>query len=163
MTTSSASQAATAPAIRNAQPSDRHEVERLLKAVDLPVAGVAEAFDKFVVAEVADRVVGAAGLEIHGSEGILRSVAVDAGQRGRGLGRLLTERVLQHARDSGLRRLYLLTTTAEAYFPRHGFRTIPRDDVPEAIRGSIEFREACPASAVAMALDLMGDSSLNAR
>ena len=154
MTTSSASRAATAPAIRSAQPSDLDAVEHLLKSADLPVDGVSEAFDNFVVAEATDAVVGVAGLEIHGSDGILRSVAVDTGQRGRGLGRLLTERVLQHARELGLRRLYLLTTMAEAYFPRYGFRRIAREDVSAEVQGSIEFREACPASAVAMVLDL---------
>ena len=66
----------------------------------------------------------------------------------------MTERVLESARAAGLRRLYLLTTTAEDYFPRHGFRPVPRESASPEVRSSVEFRDACPASAVAMVRDL---------
>jgi N-acetylglutamate synthase-like GNAT family acetyltransferase len=46
--------------------------------------------------------------------------------------------------------VYLLTTTAESYFPRFGFVTVPRAAVPEGVRTSIEFRSACPSTATAM-------------
>ena len=156
MTTSTGSELPTAPAVRLADASDKAAVERLLGSADLPVAGVSEAFDHFFVAEAAGAVVGVAGLEVHGEDGVLRSVAVAATERGRGLGALLTEHVLEHARLLHLHRLYLLTTTAEAYFPRHGFRQIAREDVSAEVQRSVEFREACPASAVAMVLELGG-------
>lgn len=142
------------PAIRPAGPADLEAVVRLLEASDLPTAGVDEALPRFLVAALGDRLVAVAGLEVHGSDGILRSVAVDPTFRGRGLGGRLTERIVGDAREAGLRRLYLLTTTAEEYFPRHGFRRIGREDAPPDVQRSVEFREACPASAVAMALDL---------
>jgi amino-acid N-acetyltransferase len=44
--------------------------------------------------------------------------------------------------------------TAEHYFPRFGFERIERGAVPEAISETLEFRSACPASAVAMARPL---------
>jgi amino-acid N-acetyltransferase len=50
--------------------------------------------------------------------------------------------------------MYLLTTSAEHYFPRFGFVQIGRDDVRGAVRESVEFREACPASAVVMRAEL---------
>jgi amino-acid N-acetyltransferase len=50
--------------------------------------------------------------------------------------------------------LYLLTTTAEHYFPRFGFTEVGRDAVPQEIRDTLEFRSACPESAVAMARPL---------
>ena len=50
--------------------------------------------------------------------------------------------------------MYLLTTTAERYFARFGFVQIARDDVPGAVQQSVEFREACPASAVVMRTEL---------
>ena len=46
--------------------------------------------------------------------------------------------------------VYLLTTTADGFFPRFGFSRITRDDVPDSVKGSVEFRSACPASAVVM-------------
>jgi amino-acid N-acetyltransferase len=163
VTTSSAPQSSAVPVIRPADASDGATAERLLVSADLPVAGVAEAVGNFFVAEVPAGVVGVAGLEIHGDDGILRSVAVAAAERGRGLGALLTDRVLAHARRSGLRRVYLLTTTAEAYFARHGFGRTAREDVPARVRDSVEFREACPASAVAMVLELSTGGEMTER
>lgn len=140
--------------IRNAATADLEAVETLLEASELPVVEVAEWLDRYVVARDADRIVGVAGLEVHGSDGILRSVAVDPSHRGRGLGDRLTAAVIERARSEGLRRLYLLTTTAEDYFGRRGFRRIAREAASEDARKSVEFREACPASAAVMELEL---------
>lgn len=140
--------------IRRARPTDEPAIHALLVDAALPVAGVREALNHFVVSEAAGRLVGVAGLEVHGSDGVLRSVAVAPALRGQGLGARLTDRVLEEARSGGLARVYLLTTTAEAYFPRHGFRRIDRSEASEAVRRSVEFRDACPASAVAMVVEL---------
>lgn len=146
--------ASAVPSLRRARAADLDAVEALLRDEGLPLDGVAQALTGFVVAEVDGTLAGVAGLEVHGSDGVLRSVAVVPGLRGRGLGARLTGRVLRQARDAGLRRVYLLTTTAEGWFPRLGFRVIPREEASPEARRSIEFREACPASAVAMVLDL---------
>jgi amino-acid N-acetyltransferase len=53
-----------------------------------------------------------------------------------------------------MKALYLLTTTAERYFPSFGFVKTTRESVPDEIKTSVEFREACPASATVMALEL---------
>jgi amino-acid N-acetyltransferase len=75
---------------------------------------------------------------------------VDAGCRGAGLGARLTEAAIADARRRELPALYLLTTTAERFFPRFGFERITRDEVPASVQASIEFRGACPASAIVM-------------
>jgi amino-acid N-acetyltransferase len=59
--------------------------------------------------------------------------------------------VIAEAESRGIRGLYLLTTTAERYFPSFGFREVPRDQVPDDVRETAEFRSACPASATVMA------------
>jgi transglutaminase-like putative cysteine protease len=79
---------------------------------------------------------------------------VDPSHRGEGLGIALTRRLLEDAQRAGLRRVFLLTETAQAFFPRFGFRPVARDDADPAVRGSVEFASACPASAQCMALDL---------
>lgn len=142
--------------IRPARLDDLKGIAELLESAGLPTAGVADHLTGFVVAEAAGRVVGLAGLEVHGDDGLLRSVVVVPALRGRGLGARLTERILEAARAAKLGRLYLLTTTAEDYFPRYGFRRIHRDDASSDVKRSVEFREACPDSAVAMVLDLGG-------
>jgi amino-acid N-acetyltransferase len=59
-------------------------------------------------------------------------------------------RVIADAEARGIRALYLLTTTAERYFPSFGFRPITRDAVPAEVRATVEFQSACPASATVM-------------
>jgi amino-acid N-acetyltransferase len=49
-----------------------------------------------------------------------------------------------------LRALYLLTTTADEYFPAFGFERTTRDGVPDGVRATAEFQTACPASATVM-------------
>jgi amino-acid N-acetyltransferase len=144
-------------AIRVAIDSDLPAIERLLASSGLPTTGVAEALCGFVVAESDSdkRIVGVAGLERCCDEyALLRSTAVDPDWRGTGLGRRLVTHVIAEAESRGIKALYLLTTTAERYFPTFGFVKTERDVVPAAVKRSVEFREACPASATVMSLEL---------
>lgn len=140
--------------IDEARPSDLPQVRRLLARASLPLAGLDDAFESLLVARRGGRVVACIGLERRGASGLLRSAAVAPTLRGKGLGAALTSRLLRDARASGVRAVYLLTTTAADYFERFGFERIDRSRVPAAVRGSEEFRGACPASAVAMRLRL---------
>ena len=136
--------------IRAARASDLPGIERLLTTSHLPLAGVADSLSGFVIAESEGTIVGTAALEICCDNALLRSVAVADEWRSRGLGRALVSRVIADAEARGLQALYLLTTTAEHYFPSFGFQQITRDRVPADVQGTEEFRSACPASAVVM-------------
>jgi amino-acid N-acetyltransferase len=57
---------------------------------------------------------------------------------------------LEQADAAGIEEVYLLTTTAEKYFPRFGFNRTARSAVPEAVKASAEFQGACPDTAVVM-------------
>ena len=140
----------TAPRVRAAAPDDLAAVERLLTTSGLPVDGVRDALPTFVVAQAGNDIVGVAGLEVCCDNALLRSVAVSPDWRSHGLGRALVTRVISDAEARGIRALYLLTTTAERYFPSFGFQTIERDDVPTDVRDTAEFQSACPASATVM-------------
>jgi amino-acid N-acetyltransferase len=142
--------------IRPATSGDLPRVERLLTASDLPLSGVREALKDFVVAESNGDIVGVAGLEVCCDDALLRSVAVAPEWRSRGLGRALVTRAVAEAEARGLRALYLLTTTAERYFPSLGFKKIGRDDVPAEVKATEEFTSACPASATVMSRSLRG-------
>jgi amino-acid N-acetyltransferase len=130
--------------------SDIGALSRLLTDLKLPTAGVEEWWERFTVAESAQGIVGLAGVETYPDGALLRSVAVHPSMRGTGLGRALVERALGAARDAGAKDVYLLTTTATGYFPRLGFAEVPRETIPDTVQASVEFRGACPASAVAM-------------
>lgn len=139
--------------LRAATRADEGAICALLVASKLPVAGVHDALASFVVAEHEGDIVGVAGVEKcgeTGEHGLLRSVAVKDDWRGRGLGRALVTNAISAAEQRGVRALYLLTTTAEGYFPSFGFRVTTRDAVPEDVKSTAEFRGACPASATVM-------------
>jgi amino-acid N-acetyltransferase len=134
-----------------ARPHDLRGALDLLGRAELTEQDVAERWGHyFVVREDDGRVVGVAGLEIHGEDGLLRSVAVDEDYRGQGLAASLVEAAMARAKLVSLRSVYLLTTTARDYFARHGFSDCPRDEAPAAIRESWEFRSGCPSTAAFM-------------
>jgi amino-acid N-acetyltransferase len=136
--------------IRQARTADLPAIERLLTASQLPLAGVTQSIPGFVVAEFGGDIVGTAALEVCDNNALLRSVAVAPEWRSRGLGRALVTHVIANAEAQGLRALYLLTTTAEHYFPSFGFQQVTRGDVPADLRQTAEFKGACPESAVVM-------------
>src|SRR5688572_33490984 len=141
--------------IRAAQPDDMSAVEAALRDSELPVDGLHDQFgDGYAIAEASGRVIGVEGIEVHGDDGLLRSAAVVSSWRGQGVGDALTRDRITWARRRGLRSLYLLTTTAGNYFPRFGFSTVDRDAAPDAVKQSREFSEACPSTALLMALSL---------
>ena len=136
--------------IREATDRDLDAVESLLSTSKLPLDGVKENFSSFVVAEDKGTIAGAIGLEKFGSVALLRSAVVSPDYRGSGVGRRLVERLLERAATEGIEELFLLTTTAEKYFPRFGFARTTRASVPAAVKASAEFQGACPDSAVVM-------------
>ena len=136
--------------IRGATMADLPAVERLLTDSKLPLDGVREVLNSFLVAESGGALVGVAGLEVCCEHALLRSVAVVPAWRSKGLGRELVTRIIADAESRGIKALYLLTTTAERYFPSFGFERITRDEVPADVQTTDEFRGACPASATVM-------------
>lgn len=133
-----------------ATPADLQAVQSCLQSNDLPHQDVAPHIQDFCLAWDAGRLVGTVGLERPGRNGLLRSLSVLPNYRSRGLGSVLCDRIEAHARRVGVTRLYLLTTTAQAFFERRGYALESRDNAPEEIRQTGEFRWCCPASAVFM-------------
>ncbi len=140
--------------ITNSRPEDLNAVLGLLADASLPREGVAEHFQHFLVAKLDGRVVGSVGMEPYGLSVLLRSLVVAPSHRGRGLGRTLTERLLQEARKQRAQRVFLLTDTAEEFFRKFGFKPIARDEADAAVQECVEFRIACCESTVCMRLDL---------
>ncbi len=129
-----------------------HEVALAkLAAARLPTDDVAPGSDlTFFGAREDEDWVGVVGLETLGHEALLRSLAVDAGQRDRGIGAALVDAVERHARALGVAHVYLLTTSASAYFARLGYTPVERESVPGTIRATAQFSALCPSSALVM-------------
>ena len=140
--------------IERATVEDGPAIGRLLSSSALPMDGLLDHIDAAIVARDESRIVGCAALEIYPDGALLRSVAVDVAARGRGIGSHLTAFALDLASTLGMPAAYLLTTTAEHFFPKFGFRCITRDDVPPTVQASVEFRSACPSTAIVMRKEL---------
>ena len=101
-----------------------------------------------------DHLVGTGGLEIYGDYGLLRSVSIHENSRGKNLGTKIALHLIDKARASELKGLYLLTETAQGFFEKLGFISIHRDDAEKVVKASAEFTHVCPSTAVCMYLDL---------
>lgn len=128
----------------------KDKITALLIAAKLPVDDLPVGLDNFVVAILSDEVVGVAGLEIYGSYGLLRSLAVNTDQRSKGIAGRLLLRIEELAALKTLKEVYLLTETAPEYFNRKGYGKITRADVPAEVQQSSEFSHVCPQSAIVM-------------
>ena len=144
------------PEVAPARPDDFAAIADLLRQASLPLDGLREHLGATLVARDVDQIVGAVALELYGREALLRSLVVVSAWRGRGLGLGLAEAALALARSRGVERVFLLTETAAGFFPRLGFEPVERSAIPASVQQSVELRSACPASALAMALNLRG-------
>ncbi|WP_407922504.1 ribosomal protein S18-alanine N-acetyltransferase [Agrococcus carbonis] len=112
-------------------------------------AEVASEWGRYVLAEdEAGRAVGYAGLRAVGVEGDVQTIAVDAGARGRGIGRALLAELLAEAARRGVRELFLEVRAdnpvARALYASVGFREIgvrPRYYQPEDVDAVVMKRE----------------------
>jgi catechol 2,3-dioxygenase-like lactoylglutathione lyase family enzyme/N-acetylglutamate synthase-like GNAT family acetyltransferase len=132
-----------------AEPCDRLPVEVMLADTDLPLDGLDDAWPHMLVARDRGRTVAAAGLEMYGNAGLLRSVVVDAKLRAQGIGEELVWRALALGRAHGIDSAWLLTFVPD-WFQRLDFQRVARAAAPEALQASAEFRGACPETAVLM-------------
>jgi amino-acid N-acetyltransferase len=128
---------------------DHPAVAALLTEAGLPLAGLAETRE-VLVARDGGRLVGCAAIEVYDDGGLLRSVAVAPAERGTGLGRALVDAAVARATALRLPALFLLTMSAERFFPQFGFEIVDRAVVPPGVRCSVQFTSVCPSTAIVM-------------
>ncbi len=127
----------------------------LLDNAQLPTADLTEAHcGHFFFWGPASAPAGLVGLELFGEHALLRSLVVSPEARSSGIGSALVQHAESYARAHGVRALYLLTTTAGAFFERLGYSNLPREDTPAAISTTREFAGICPASSAFMSKQL---------
>jgi|SRR5579862_497058 len=76
------------------------------------------------------------GLQRFAMEGLLRSLAVSPTRKKQGIGRGLFLRLEREALKSAVRRLVLLTETAESFFCHPGYRAPDQGQVSEGMKHS---------------------------
>jgi GNAT superfamily N-acetyltransferase len=85
-----------------------------------------------------------------GADALIRSVVVAPQSRRRGYGAAIIAALVSHAREAGVERLWLLTTSAAPFFTRAGWHEVERTLAPPAIAQSAQFGGLCPTSATLM-------------
>lgn len=138
------------PDIRAATAEDLPAIISLLKASGLPCEDLSPGGQELIVAVSESRIAGVVGLERSGPYGLVRSLAVEPGKRGQGLGKALLDEALLRAWLKGVGEVFILTTTAPGFFEKQGFEAAVRSEAPRSIQNTTEFRTMCPASAVCM-------------
>jgi amino-acid N-acetyltransferase len=110
-----------------------------------------EDVQEFFVAVDGDRVVGCGALHVLWEDlAEVRTLAVAPEAHGRGIGSALLARLVENARELGIRRLFCLTFET-AFFVRHGF--VPVDDTVVDAEVRAELLQS-PDEGVAEFLDL---------
>lgn len=104
----------------------------------------------FALAHDGQALVGTAAIELWQPFGLLRSLAVEASYRRQRIADELVAQLLEKAQHRGIQSVYLITTTAEAYFSKRGFEAVERVFVPPMIAQTQQFAGLCPSSAVIM-------------
>jgi len=123
----------------------------LLAAANLPTSDLTdERLTTFFYCGAASAPSALIGLEIYGTEALLRSLVVNPSLCFTGLGSALVEHAEAHAANQGVGTLYLLTNMAETFFARRGYHRIDRAIAPLSIRSTREFAGLCPASSAFM-------------
>jgi amino-acid N-acetyltransferase len=125
--------------IRRARTGDVREIQRLVDLyaddkilLSKPTVQLYEDVQEFWIAERESSegrtVVGCGALHVLWEDlAEVRTLAVAPSERGTGVGHLLLSRLIEMARELGVRRLFCLTFEVD-FFTRHGFREI--DGVP---------------------------------
>jgi amino-acid N-acetyltransferase len=127
----------------------------LLASANLPTSDLTEEHCRhFFFLGSPDAPTGLVGVELLGDVALLRSLVVAPDERRSGAGSALVRHAEDYARRCGVRGLYLLTTTAEAFFAGRGYGRASRDSAPAAIKATQEFAGICPASSAFMSKQL---------
>ena len=128
----------------------------LLASARLPTEDLSDAHcEHFFYTGTREAPTGLVGLEMFDGVALLRSLVVSESARGSGAGSALLHHAEDYARKRGVHTIYLLTTTAEAFFERRGFTRADRASAPAAIRATREFSGICPASSAFMSRTLL--------
>ncbi|MQA27448.1 MAG: amino-acid N-acetyltransferase [Micromonosporaceae bacterium] len=95
-----------------------------------PTVTLYEDIQEFLVAELAGDVVGCGALHVMWEDlAEIRTIAVDPGRHGYGVGRRLATGLLDNARRLGVERVFVLTFETD-FFAKHGFAEIDGTPVP---------------------------------
>ena len=133
-----------------ANPADKDQIRRLLSKCGLPTRYIHRHLKSFMVAKAGKKIVGVIGMEVYGRMGLFRSLCVEETYRGRGIAKMLNEKLLSYSHMWKIDRLYLFTLYAEKFASKLGFQKIEKKRIPKSIRSTWQFRSLSPYPVICM-------------
>jgi N-acetylglutamate synthase-like GNAT family acetyltransferase len=129
---------------------ERGGLKAALARAGLPADDVAEDGPLFWRFERDDVPVGFAGIEVHGTDALLRSLITLPPVRQQGIGGAMIDKMEVEARARGANAIYLLTRDFVPFFARLGYAPCGRDRLPPAIAAAGPFAEKSLGDATPM-------------
>ena len=144
-----------------AESEDRLGIDALLRSYGLPEIERTGNVETLVV-RTPSGIAGEVSLEASDESALLFGLAVSPDRRGEGLGWVLGDSVLRHARTLGVSVVYLFTSTAADFFAtKLGFRQLASEAVDPGVRSMVNFAaSAALDGAVCMVLELQPEGPL---
>lgn len=128
------------------------QVKALLKDASLPIDDL-QGQDNitFIGLHIDNKLKGVIGIEHFDNKvALIRSLAVNKQVQAKGYGEKLVTAAEEWAHNNGINNLFLLTTTADKFFEKHGYKVIDRTKAPSVIQNSRQMTSVCPSSATIM-------------
>jgi N-acetylglutamate synthase-like GNAT family acetyltransferase len=129
---------------------ERGGIKAALARAGLPAEDVETDGPLFWRFERDDVPVGFAGIEVHGTDAVLRSLITLPPVRQQGIGGAMIDKMEVEARARGANAIYLLTRDFIAFFARLGYAPCGRERLPPAIAAAGPFAQPRFADATAM-------------
>jgi len=132
---------------RRGEPRDLPRLVQLIAGAHLPPMFIEEFLPGFAIVEHDGEVVGCGGLELYDEGcGVIRSIVVDEPAKGIGLGRRITELLIDDARAFGATDLYLFTMDAWDFWRHMGFVDVPLGGwkMPPRVSWQYQFMDGHP-------------------
>jgi amino-acid N-acetyltransferase len=136
--------------IQKAKNKQIDEIKILLAKHMLPIDDIKNGHIDFLAVTQKQKVIGVIGVELYQNTGLLRSLVVDPEYRNQRLGKKLVEALFQNCISNKVDELYLLTSTAVLFFEKLGFRSVERENVPNSIMQTEQFKTLCPSLSIVM-------------
>jgi predicted N-acetyltransferase YhbS len=129
---------------------ERDGLKAALARAGLPAGDVVDDGPLFWRFERDDVPVGFAGIEVHGTDAVLRSLITLPPVRQQGVGGAMIDKMEVEARARGASAIYLLTRDFVAFFAKLGYAPCGRDHLPPAIAAAGPFALASFADGTPM-------------
>ncbi len=129
---------------------ERDGLKAALARAGLPADDVAHDGPLFWRFERDDVPVGFAGIEVHGSDAVLRSLITLPPVRQQGIGGAMIDQMEVEARARGANAIYLLTRDSVAFFAKLGYAPCGRERLPPPIAAAGPFAQPSLADATPM-------------